>query len=399
MELWFGWLPEEMAWRLAWMAAEATLGRINLGNGDGTFGATGDGDLDLLLTGGQTATGAALYVVPGRGDGTFDPAIAIAEAIPGVAGVTVDVADVNNDALPDLLFVVDGLQGGTARLYRGAGGGAFEAPVLFGMGSGAADGRLEDLDGDGLMDMVLAGSPGIGIKRGLGHGSFGSTQLVHFQSVNGRLGLADLDGDGELDIVANHGALAAEVFLKGDGAGGFAESSRLTGMPVGEDPILADFDQDGDLDVGRARAEPATVFEWISNHTYGPDEPWTDVGFASSENESGLPRRPVMWAEGGLAEGTTATVSVARNGVTSSVSWLVLGLSTLLAPFESGTLVPSPDVLIGPFVSGPDAVLELSGTVPAGVPPGLQFWLHTWFVPAGVAIDYAATSAIAAVTP
>jgi len=89
---------------------------ILLGNGDGTFGssayeafgdnvislATADFNQDGKSDVGLAALGVGVRVLPGNGDGTFAPALTIAEG-PDFLARQVITRDVNNDQKPDLI--------------------------------------------------------------------------------------------------------------------------------------------------------------------------------------------------------------------------------------------------------------------------------------------------------
>ena len=64
-------------------------------------------------------------------------------------------------------------------------------------------------------------------------------------------------------------------------------------------------------------------------------------------------------------------------------------------------MVPTPSIVIGPLVvPGFDSVADVSTNMPAGVPPGMQFWLQAWFPPSeAFQHHYSATSGVRLTAP
>ncbi|MEM7307660.1 MAG: VCBS repeat-containing protein [Planctomycetota bacterium] len=112
---------------------------------------------------------------------------------------------------------------------------------------------LDDLDGDGNVDLVLAGG-GAPVQLGAGDGRFGRVGPALPDAFGGAL--FDADGDGRLDLVLAEGFSGASLHL-GDGAGGFTLSAAsglpatvgFFGDPITQDAAAADVDGDGDFDV------------------------------------------------------------------------------------------------------------------------------------------------------
>jgi flagellin len=247
---------------------------IRLGRGDGTFGNSinysadniqkdlalgdinNDGILDMVSTGVTDGTGAT-YVRLGLGDGTFQNATTYtAESWESNA---IALSDVNRDGLLDLITVgADGLNG-RATIRFGNGNGTFGSATSYITDiTRSNDVVLEDLNKDGILDLITAGlgngPSSMTVRMGNSNGTFGPASS--YASGNGdreEFQIADVNGDGNLDVVllGSTASLEHEIDIKlGRGDGTFyngvsyiASSLRLsTGIAVG------DLNQDGVVD-------------------------------------------------------------------------------------------------------------------------------------------------------
>jgi uncharacterized repeat protein (TIGR01451 family) len=133
---------------------------ILIGAGDGTFksGATypigdyvlvgdfnGDGHADLLVF------GSSVYVLPGKGDGTFGAAIQSTASNFFTRG---SLGDFNGDGITDLV-VFDSASVAVAVLY-GKGDGTFQAPVEYPAPDPIASMVVGDFNGDGRTDVLIS---------------------------------------------------------------------------------------------------------------------------------------------------------------------------------------------------------------------------------------------------
>jgi len=221
-----------------------------------------DGRLDVVAI---TAGGVAVaYARPGGFGGspvTYDLG-------PGGSYLNNKLADLDGDGVPELVRGRRALSGVTEVLRRGPTGawemaGTCTAPSLAGYAPyEASHFAIEDIDGDGLRDIVAiqtyslvaddGGASAIVICRNRGDGTFEASRVGGDDST-GNLGgssltLADVDGDGDRDVLVGHNAGIS--VLTNDGAGSFAVPTTLTYLGDASLGIrTGDVDGDGKLDV------------------------------------------------------------------------------------------------------------------------------------------------------
>ena len=125
------------------------------------------------------------------------------------------------------------------------------------------------------------------------------------------------------------------------------------------------------------------------------DLPWTNL-FNGLAGTGGL--MPKLLGEGALTAGapTTLTLTDAR---ASSNAWAVLGFTELSAPFKSGVLVPTPDLLLGPFTTSGTGELVLGAPWPAGLPSGFGTWWQHWIQDPVAPKGFAASNGVKSTTP
>ena len=148
---------------------DATVGAFALAVGD----LTGNGILDLVVVGstasiGSTASNGKIAVLLGRGDGTF---------------------------LPPLLF---------------------DSPLTSAYANPLASVQLADLNGDGRLDLLVAGDANIHVLLGNGNGTFRAGSNIPVPA--SALAVADLNNDGIPDVIGAYINQTVSVELgRGDG--------------------------------------------------------------------------------------------------------------------------------------------------------------------------------------
>jgi hypothetical protein len=136
----------------------------------------------------------------------------------------------------------------TVSILLGRGDGTFQVAVNYAAGSGPHSLGLGDFNGDGNLDLAVAGDSGVGIMLGRGDGSF--APLIKYGPSGQSVVVGDFNGDGNLDL-AEDGTTTVEVLL-GNGNGTFQAPHSYA---AGFNPwslAVGDFNGDAILDIAVA---------------------------------------------------------------------------------------------------------------------------------------------------
>jgi hypothetical protein len=149
---------------------------------------------------------------------------------------------------------------------------------------------------------------------------------------------------------------------------------------------------DGVADIAVSAGGRAYVTGGNSDNAFEIEPPcglFADLGNGLA-GTAGIPR---LEGAGPLCGGTKISVSLSDAAANADAT-LVIGLSTLDAPFKGGVLVPDPDILIFGLTTDGLGGLVLFGTWPAGLPSGLEMFLQYWIVDAAGPVGFSASNAI-----
>jgi glyoxylase-like metal-dependent hydrolase (beta-lactamase superfamily II) len=123
-------------------------------------------------------------------------------------------------------------------------------------------------------------------------------------------------------------------------------------------------------------------------------DPWDDLG----QSLPGSAGTPALSAQGSLIGGTDYTVSLS-GAAPNSPAFLIIGASQINAPHAGGTIVPSLDLLVGPFSTGPTGSVQGTLTWPLDIPADQVRYWQLWVVDAGAPQGWAASNALQSTTP
>lgn len=243
---------------------------VQLGNGNGTFGAAydssfvqlnpsaaavadlnGNGTLDIAL-----ALGTFIGVVPGTGDGHLGALLTFAA---GSSPRSVRIGDIDGDGKPDIAF--SSLGSTLVSVLINVGNNSFGGKVDYPIGDVPQDLKLADVNGDGKPDLLVTAGLGVGVMLNQGGFAFGPKVEYPVDAV--RFDVADLNGDGRKDIAAVSGSDTLSILMN-QGNGTFGQATTYSGYGAGSFVVATDLTGDGALDLAVAAGLDSQLYVGVN---------------------------------------------------------------------------------------------------------------------------------------
>ncbi|MEO6393448.1 MAG: VCBS repeat-containing protein [Pyrinomonadaceae bacterium] len=314
-------------------ASQVAQQGVRLGNGDGTFQAplvfsAPNRGTDLIIGNVNndnwpdvvTCGGAGISVLVNSGSGTF-----------ATTNITTSVGklglgDFDGDGKPDLVMGQGALISPNLRIYKGDGVGGFFLVSGDTLVAGVSSIKVADFNNDNSPDLYLHSGTGYIVKMLTGANTFGPAVNVSSGGCTANSGsfvgetplVADFNHDGKLDVGAPATCGNGNNFaiFAGDGGGSFTLFGNLYNPPVATGSIAADFNRDGQMDVGSicygeygvAYGNGAGQFT-VTSYAIGGS---TALSAVADINSDGVPDVAFSGADGSVPAGTFTLLSRAQ---------------------------------------------------------------------------------------
>jgi hypothetical protein len=287
------------------VASAQIFGQVHLITDDFTFANTltvgdldGDGDSDLVVTGGQP------FTLRNLGGGAFGPKQDFPYSTQNLGDV--QLVDLDGDGDLDMLGNWFGPFGNFAWHENGGNGRFLSEHILETVGNSPSRVTFGDLDGDGDLDLAgtFSGTSEVYWYENQGTGQFSAKQLVGNTALfPSAIHVGDLDGDGDDDVLCAAIFPSRILWYESLGGGQFGPERQVGQYSHMANPFLvADLDGDGDADVavGNKATPSISWFENLGAGTFGPDQLLVGSAFAQPAGlaDMNLDGNIDLWARG-----------------------------------------------------------------------------------------------------
>ena len=315
----------------------------------------GDGKLDLVVSNYGSSSISVFRNTSSVGSLSFATKVdyTITSSLRGLA-----IGDLDADGKPDIAVTTNN----NSRVFiiknqSTIGNVSFDSGIDFGTGLNPSDVAIDDIDGDGKPDLIVANQTGssVSVLRNSSSvvGTIAFDSKVDFAGGSNPflLGVGDMDGDGKPDlVVANSGSLTASVFRNISVIGTVAFDSYVNFTTGGGNQGVAVGDLDGDekLDFTTASANLKGVSTFQNTGVVGTVNFATKVDYIQN-TISGVAPQSRSVAIGDLDGDGKADLAVANYG-TGTVSVM-------------RNIAPPPTISsFTPTSAGSGAVVTITGT-------------------------------------
>jgi hypothetical protein len=291
---------------LAVSNAQSNNVSILLGNGNGTFQAAvnyaagttprqvisgdfnGDGKIDLAVADqANDSRGLKVSVLIGNGDGTFRPSV----GYQAENALSIATGDMNGDGILDL--VVGNGSGGSIQVLLGKGDGTFLRPIASSSFQNITALQLGDFNGDGHLDVAM----GLTIQLGNGDGTLQAPVGAGYVDSGDGVVVADLNGDGKVDIITTGSDAGHIAVAFGNGDATFTVPVSYLAQLGTKGVAVADLNGDGRPDIVVTNPGSNTISVFLANGNgafqappqYGDDNAAAASVTFADFNRDGLP--------------------------------------------------------------------------------------------------------------
>jgi hypothetical protein len=158
------------------------------------------------------------------------------------------LADVDGDTRLDLIYGTQDVGRNGIYIARGRGDGTFDTAVALAAGTGVDGVLATDHDGDSDADLTVLGYPLLSLRNG-GAGDFTEHWRASSGGTHDGLAVADFDGDAIDDLLLAFSGTNSKTLWLGVGDGTFTPPVRTLYLGSGRALATGDFDRDGDTDL------------------------------------------------------------------------------------------------------------------------------------------------------
>ena len=219
----------------------------------GDFNGDGNDDVAYAVASASGSSSLSdLYVALGKGDGTFNTPTKVATGI----GEFLTAGDTNADNMQDIISATitkpgsgNNNVGQSLWVLLGKGNGTFQTPVVY-TSDIPSDPHLADVNGDGMPDIIAGGSYGALVYQGNGDGTFRPYQepVIGGFSLTYAVNAGDYNNDGNADLIGTD-ADSPEAAVSLSQVQQTSDASALTGvavLPLGSGVHQVDASYSGD---------------------------------------------------------------------------------------------------------------------------------------------------------
>ncbi len=230
----------------------------------GTGDINGDGKEDIISTGRKVGTsGYRVYVNTGDGTGNFTENLT--GVVIGSSSFDLEIADLNNDGKDDVITANRSAKSVSVLMSNGT--STLSTAITYNESDAVYDVTTGDIDGDSILDMVVATGNNLSVYRGAGDGTF--TKIGTYEGGNTvtSVALGDVDNDGSLDMVCTAGKDNTISIFSGNGDGSFREKNSYISGKGPMDVAVGDLNNDGMADAVTANSKDSTASAYVAGKT------------------------------------------------------------------------------------------------------------------------------------